>query len=77
MDLEQLRADIETANKDPNVEAIACIVVVKGDGIHQFAGGASVRLLGAIELLKSDIIAATNEPPMPSAEPTLTTRHIG
>lgn len=77
MDLEQLRADIESANKDPNVEAIACIVVVKGDGIHQFFGGASVRLLGAIEVMQADIIAATNNPPMPSAEPVLTTRHIG
>ena len=76
MDLEQLRADIETALKDPNVESVACIIIVKDEGVHQFFGGANVHLLGAVELLKSDIIANTNNPPMPSADPVLTTRHI-
>lgn len=76
MDLEQLRADIETALKDPTVESVACIIILKDAGIHQFFGGANVHLLGAVELLKSDIIADTHNPPMPSAEPVLMTKHI-
>ena len=77
MDPEQLRANIDAALKAPNVESIACIIILKDEGTHQFFGGANVHLLGAVELLKSDIIANTNNPPMPSAEPTLTTRRIG